>query len=297
MATIDLTGIENTIILHFGKEGNRINAYTLASALVALADALKEANGAINMGHSVEVVVEGLGDGSFRVRIRTIYRSLKNLFSKQNVKVVLLAVLANYIYERTLSLDEEIKVTVDEKYVVIEQGDDRIIVTRDVHDEKEKVKDLARFSENVGKAFHIIKNDPQITSFSLDRGTDTKDQLPEIPRDKFEKIALLPEDEEGDKQVTEVAELQIIRAILERSHRKWQFSWRGVKISAPVLDPLFYDNFFAHNITIAPGDSLEAVLKIYQKIDPKTGVYTNIKYEVIQVREHHPKTQKQQEIL
>ena len=297
MATIDLTGIEDTIILHFRKEGARINAYTLASALVALADAIKEANSAINMGYSVEVVVEALEDGSFRIRIRTLYRSLKNLFSKQNVKAILLAVLASYIYERTLAPKEEIIVNVDTKSVVIEHGDDRIIVPRDVYDEKENVKNLARFQETVGKAFHVIKEDQEITSFSLDRGADPKDQLPEIPREDFDKIALPPEEEEDEKEITEVADLQIIRAILERSRRKWEFSWHGVKIPAPVLDQRFYDDFFAHRITIAPGDKLEVVLKIHQKRDPQTSVYTNSTYEVIQVREHHPKPQTQQEML
>ena len=297
MATIDLRGIEDTIILHFRKEGARINAYTLASALVALADAIKEANSVINMGYSVEVVVEGLNDGSFRVRIRTLCRSLRNLFSKENAKVILLAVLATYIYEKTLAPEEEIVVNVDDKYVVIEHGNDRIIVSRDVYEEKEKVKNRAKFQEDVGKAFHVIKRDPQITSFSLDRGPDPKDHLPEIPREDFDKIALSPEEEEDEKVVTEVADLQIIKAILKESRRKWEFSWRGVKISAPVIDKRFYGDFFAHRITIAPGDKLEVVLKIYQKRDPQTGVYTNSKYEVIEVREHHPKTQRQQEML
>ena len=296
MATIDLRGIEDTIILHFGKEGARINAYTLASALVALADAIKEANSALNMGYSVEVVVEALEDGSFRVRIRTLCRSLKNLFSKETAKVILLGVLASYIYEKTLAPEQEVTVNVDDKYVVIEHGNDRIIVPRDVYEAKNKVKKLDKFRDNVGKAFHVMKNDQQITSFSLDRGPETKDQLPKIPREDFDKLALPPEEEEDDKHVTEVADLQIIKAILERSLRKWEFAWRGVKISAPVLDKLFYDDFFAHRITIAPGDKLEVLLRIHQKRDPKTGVYTNTKYEVIQVREHHPKPQSQQEM-
>lgn len=297
MATIDLRGVEDTIILHFRKEGARINAYTLASTLVALADAIKEANSVINMGYSVEVVVEALNDGSFRVRIRTLCKSLKNLFSRQNAKVILLSLIACYIYEKTIAPEENIKVNVDDKYVVIEHGNDRIIVSRDVYEEKEKVKKQAKFQENVGKVFHVIKNDQQITSFSLDRGLDPKDHLPEILRKDFDKIALSPENEEDEKEVTEVADLQIIKAILKESRRKWEFSWRGVPISAPVLDKGFYDDFAAHRITIAPGDKLEVVLKIHQKRDSQSGVYTNSKYEIIEVREHHPKLQRQQELL
>jgi hypothetical protein len=56
--------------------------------------------------------------------------------------------------------------------------------------------------------------------------------------------------------VFEQCDLQIVKAILERSTRKWEFMWRGVKISAPVLDAQFYEQFFAHDITIAPGDEL-----------------------------------------
>ena len=252
MAIIDLRGIEDTIILHFRKEGARINAYTLASALVALADSIKEANSAINMGYSVEVVVEALEDGSFRVRIRTLCRSLKNLFSKENAKVVLLGVLTCYIYEKTLGPQEDITVNVDKKYVVIEHGDDRIIIPRDVHEEKEKVEKLVRFQDNVGKAFQIIKNDQQINSFSIDKGKDPKEQLPEIRREDFDKIAILPDEEDEEKSVTEVADLQIIKAILKRSRRKWEFSWRGVKISAPVLDKYFYDNFLLIELQLHP---------------------------------------------
>ena len=126
---------------------------------------------------------------------------------------------------------------------------------------------------------------------------EEKDHLPEIPRKDFAKIALTPENEDDEKVVTEVADLQIIKAILKESRRKWEFSWRGVPISAPVLHKGFYDDFIAHRITIAPGDKLEVVLKIHQKRDPQTGVYTNIKYEVIEVREHHPKPQRQQDML
>jgi len=299
MATIDLRGIEDTIILHFRKEGARINAYTLASTLVAFADAIKEANSVINMGYSVEVVVEALNDGSFRVRIRTLCKSLKNLFSKQNAKVVILGLITCYIYETTLAPDKNIEVNVTDKYVVIEHGDNKIIVPRDVYEEKEKVKKQVKFREKIGKAFHVIKNDPQISSFSLDRGLDPEDYLPEIPREDFDKIELSPENEENEKKVTEVADLQIIKAILKQSRRKWEFSWRGVPISAPVLDKGFYGDFAAHRITIAPGDKLEVLLKIYQKRDSQTGVYTNSKYEIIEVREHLPKSkpQQQQEML
>ena len=55
-----------------------------------------------------------------------------------------------------------------------------------------------------------------------------------------------------------------------------------------MLDEKFYDDFFAHKITIAPGDQLEARLKIYQSKDEDTGIYSNDRYEVIKVERHLP---------
>ena len=68
---------EESIVIHFGTEGQRINAYTLATTLVNLADAARAANFAINPGYDIEVVVETLGGGS-KSRSPLIPTSLAN---------------------------------------------------------------------------------------------------------------------------------------------------------------------------------------------------------------------------
>jgi len=87
--------------------------------------------------------------------------------------------------------------------------------------------------------------------------------------------------------VDEIADLQIIRAILEKSRRRWEFSWKGFRISAPILHNQFYSEFTSHRITIAPGDTLNARLRIYQRRDLGTGVMINDKYEVLEILDHH----------
>ncbi len=62
-----------------------MNAYTLASTLISLADDAKAANATLNVGCELEIVVEALGPGSFRAPIRAIYTSSKNLFADQIV--------------------------------------------------------------------------------------------------------------------------------------------------------------------------------------------------------------------
>ena len=63
-----------------------------------------------------------------------------------------------------------------------------------------------------------------------------------------------------------VDDAHAVKAVLERGKRKWEFVWRGIKISAPVSDESFYDKFFKHEITIAPGDSLKVKLNILQQL-------------------------------
>ncbi|ODU93976.1 MAG: hypothetical protein ABT18_06445 [Rhodanobacter sp. SCN 66-43] len=101
--------------------------------------------------------------------------------------------------------------------------------------------------------------------------------------------SLQDDDIQHDRVVTEIADLQIVKAILDKSKRKWEFMWRGFKISAPVIDDQFYKDFFAHNITIAPGDVLNVTLHILQQRDEDTGIYRNVGYEVVTVHSHTPR--------
>jgi hypothetical protein len=289
MNIADIREFEETFVIHFGSDLQRINAYTLASTLVSLADAAKEANYFVNPGYEVEIVVEALGPGSFKAKIRTIYRGAKNLFSGQNLKTVVLAIIASYIYTHTLAPDIDINITVDDETVIIEQADKKIIIPKTVHEALKQVEKSDKFKRDVGRTFEAVEKDKNIKYIGFSE--EFIDEAPQIKidRDKFPIITSTGDDQSDTRQIIEHADLQILRAILERSRRRWEFVWRGVKISGPVLDSKFYNDFSAHKITIAPGDVLKVAMKIYQTRIPDVGIYTNDKYEIIEVLEHIPK--------
>lgn len=286
MTEIDLRTIGDTIVLHIRKEGHSINAYLLATTLVALADAAKEANERINPGYEIEVVVEALSDGSVKAVLRTLYRSLDNLFSKETLKTIILGVLSTYIYECALAPDKKVSVIVNSAEVIVEQEDTKLIIPREVYEAEQKVKASSRFQDKVGEAFDAMLKDPSITSLSLAADTSVDKESSPIPRKVMELIAMPPKEGKEFQVVDEIADLQIIRAILEKSKRRWEFSWRGFRIPAPILDDKFYSDFISHQIVIAHGDKLKVNLRIYQRKDPVTGIYVNDRYEIIQVLQH-----------
>ena len=289
MQVVDIREFKEEFVIYFGGEPKRINAYTLASSLVSVADAVKSANSLINPGYSVEVVVESFGEGSFKVKIKTLYNGAKNLFSKENLKAITLGVIAAYVYQHTLSPDIEVNVIVNDKEVLIEHGDSKIIVPREVHDCVKEVEKSDKFKQSISRTFEAVEKDKNIDSLGITPRMEDEVPIVSVPRSRFSLLSNPPEIVENQRSVVEVADLHILRAILERGTRKWEFVWRGVKISAPVLDEQFYNDFFDHKITIAPGDSIEAKLKIYQTRDEDTGIFTNDRYEVVEVIRHIPR--------
>lgn len=289
MHIVDISKFEHSVVIHFDTDDKRINAYTLASTLVSLADAAKAANGTLNSGCEIEIVVEALGPGSFRAQIRALYTTSRNLFSNQIVLGVIIGVLGNYIYERTLSLDNKITVEVKTDEVIIQRGQDRVIVPRIVYDATRKAEKNPLFVKAMTKTFEAVAADDKVKSIGLVETMDSPTPEIQISRSVLQILSSeIPEDPDA-RVITEQAELQIVKAILEKSKRKWEFMWRGIKISAPVTHELFYVNFFAHSITIAPGDTLQVTLAIKQTKDPDTGIYSNIGYEVVEVRDHIPR--------
>ncbi len=287
MSTIDIRKFEDTFVIHFGTEGHHINAYTLASTLVGITDAAKAANAAINPGYEIEVVVETLSDGSFRATLKSIYRNTQSIFSAEPVKAIACSIIGAFIYEHTLAPDSEVKIITTEGEVVIEQGETKIIVPREIHEAINVVEKSPKFRKGISDAMRAVEADAEVKTIGF--GGDLREGTPpvNIPREKFILLTTEIDREEPDtRELTELTDLQILRAVLERSPKLWQFGWNGIRISAPVTADKFYDDFFSHRITIAPGDVLRVKLKIRQKLDKDLGVYLNHSYEVIEVIEH-----------
>jgi len=289
MPTINIQELEKSLVIHFNTDDRSINAYTLASTLAAIADAAKYANGSLNPGFEIEIVVEALGPGSFRAQLKALYISSKNLFSNQLLFGLVVGVLGNFIYERTLAVKEQLKVEVFSEEVIISQGSDRVIVPRAVYDSTRKVAQDPQFEKAMSRAFETIANDPKVKSIGLVPTMNSPAPEILISRESLLLASIQEVDNSDNKIVHEPAEIQIIKAILDKSKRKWEFMWRGFKISAPVTHDKFYSDFFAHDITIAPGDTLKVTLAIKQAKDHDTGIYANIGYEIIEVHGHTPR--------
>lgn len=289
--TVNLGSFEESFVLHFGGDFSRINAYTLATALIGIADAAKAANSTLNPRYDIEVVIESLGSGSFKAKIRAVYRGAGNLFQKTGLREIVLSVIASYIFQMSLAPDPDIKVTVGDSEVVVEHGSKKVVVPRRVYDATTEAQKIPEFKRGIAQTFGAVENDPAIQSLGISADPADRRAPIEVLRDRFANVSSPQLDVSlNEREFVENTELQIMRAILERSRRRWEFSWRGVRIAAPITDERFYAQFFAHAITIAPGDVLKVRLRVRQKLHPGTNVFVNDAngYEVVEVLDHVP---------
>jgi hypothetical protein len=182
---VDIREYEEEFVLHFGGERKKINAYTLASSLVSLADAIKEANSIINPGYEVEVLVEAFGEGSFRAKVKTAYKGLQNLFNSNRLESIAIGIITSFIYQHTLAPDTDVNVIVDDTQVIIQQGDKQIIVPKTVYEAQKEVEKSEKFRKSVSKTFEAVEKDKNITSFGLTKNIDDETPYILIPRKYF----------------------------------------------------------------------------------------------------------------
>ena len=225
------------------------------------------------------------------MQISAIARESGLFVKQQLVTGLVIGVLSSYIYEHTLGKKEPVQIIVSTDEVIVTDGKDRVIVPRQVHDAAQLVATNPVFTRFVDRMLGSVVLDDRVTGFGIAPdiyATETTD-LPltlMLPRE-----LLSIRDEQSDAEaktriVEEDCDLYIVKAIMERSTRKWEFKWHGINISAPIKDPGFYDDFARHDFTIAPGDEFQARMAIHQRRDDISGVFTNTKYEVLQVYRH-----------
>lgn len=298
MNTIRLAEFEDGFVIHFGTEQNRINAYTLASTLAHLADAAKAANNSINPGYEIEIIVEAFASGSFKAKIKSYYHNKNNLFSSAGLKAIVLNLIASYIFLHTIQSNSKMNVIVNTTEVIIEHEGDKIIVSRHVHDHVVSLEKDHRFVQSANAIIKSVKDDDKISYLGFAQNMKDKSPQISIPRDHFEiPYTQSINDRPLTREIVDYADVQILRAVLAKSKRRWQFSMGGIPISAPILHQDFFRKFAAHEITIAPGDSLKVIMRIKQRLSPEADVYLNESYEILEVIQHIPKVIEIQETL
>jgi hypothetical protein len=289
MPVIEISRFRDSFVIHFQTDGNSINAYTLATALVALADAARAANAELNPGYDIEIVVDALTSGSFRAKVTAIYKKARNLFSNQIVQGIVLGVIGNYIYERTLARDSSTRIAIHTDEVIVERGDEKVIVPRNVYEATQRVKTHPEFSNAIATMVRSVAEDSSISAIGIVPDVDSPEPAIQIQKPDLAEIGGEQLTSAEEREIEEECTLDIVRAIMRPGRRKWEFIWRGVSISAPILDQAFYQRFAAHDVTIAPGDSLRVRLAMKQKMDPDIEVFTTWEYEVREVLDHIPR--------
>jgi hypothetical protein len=291
---IDLQRINiNDFVLHFGGRPREVDAFTFSNSLIAIGEALQEINRQLSPEFSIQITIDDIGPGSFRAKITTKLRSIGGLFKKP-VYDLSIGILGAIIYTKLIAPvvdpDKPIQVIVNADNVVVKHGEDRVIIPKSVWDAKAKIPHPERVEKHISRVFSVLQDDPSITDFGILNDLSDTESTAIIPKSSFEVLAAPVIDDDEDSRVKdERTHLLVVRAILERSSRRWQFVWMGIKISASISDPEFFDKMESREYLFGQGDVLDVSLRIYQFRDSATGIYINGGYEVIRVHGVSPR--------
>lgn len=281
------TQITNDFVIHYGGALHSVEANTFANSLVAISRVFEETNYLLNPEYKIEVRVEALAEGSFRPKVKLFSKNLVSKISpykpeKNQLVPIVIALFALY---QGAANDETI---INADNVVLQNGKSKIIIPKEAYEKAQKVSSNKVIKSAIAQNFSILDEDPSITSFGFTPDEKSDDYLFFEDSISFKEYCEYDlEEDKLTKEIDQEAELKLLKIILEKGNRKWEFVWNGIKISAPITHDAFWEDLRLGKVQISQGDSIDATLRIYQKKDPYADVFLNEKYEVIEVKKYN----------
>lgn len=311
MDVVDLRELsDESFEVRFGGVPGRIAVETMSEALLGFKTALEEINRLANPDFELQVYVETITPGSIRFGLKLTKKRIVGAVVAGAVATVYIAkdvvveLFSSYLYD-TLKADPICKMDVqpDGSLVFEANTDCRIVLSKEAADRFVQVQRDPTVASGVGRAMTAVEKDKEVTAVEvapraaarpvvkIDRG-DIKAVQRRLTTRIFSpfgqpaKKEVIPDSiptTVPKKRTQNVrANLVIIKAVLLRSKRKWQFNWQGYKVSAPIKDSSFFDQLEA-GVAIHQGDALDADLVIHQEYLEGARVWQNKSYEVIKV--------------
>ena len=266
----------------------QVDANILISSLIHTTTVVQEVNRYLNSGKHIALKVKALEKGSFFCHIELVETTvdvLKNLFTKENLEVateIIAAVVGLIAIRKHLKGKKPKNVQhTDSKRIEIANQEGIVLIiesaTFNIYDQSSLVSDA------LAQNFEVLENDPAITAFEITDGNEN--QLIRVERSDFADLAKKSEEIRDDERRTiDAATLHVVRVSFEEG-LKWDFYYKGIKISARINDPAFYE-LIDRGEAFAKGDRLEVELQTNQKFDSSVNTFVNKSYQVNKILRH-----------
>jgi len=293
MGEIDLRKLDrDQVVIHFGGSLTSVDAYTFGNSLISFADTIRAVNEIVNPGQNIEVRLEAVGPGSFKAVVKRVKKGLGGFLSRAPENIFW-TVLAVAVIEPYFDNDKRI-IEVLEDRVVIRDGGDAIIMSKEAYDQYQNVKDSPKVQRNIRRTFETIEKDEAIENFGLTPSLSDENPLVQIPRDDFARLSRFPEVvTEGSKRrkQQEKSKVIVLKPWVDASKHKWSFEWNGVPITAYLEDQEFLTRVRNHDIKFGNGDALDVLIEFYQDFDENLDVWINdnSSFVVVEVLGYIPK--------
>ncbi len=278
---------DNNFKLKFDGQLHQIDANILINSLIHTSSIIQEINRYLDTGKKIEIKVKALEKGCFLVNLEileTALASLKSIFTQESVSygAGIISIFAGLIQiKKALKGRKPAKVERKEDKTTITNIEGNVFVfensTFNIYENSTIVKDA------IAQNFDAINNDPSITGFEL---TDKQERpIIRVEREDFSDLSLKSEEISNDERIlTEAATLHIVRLSFDES-LKWEFYYKGNRISAKIKDPNFFQ-LIDQGESFAKGDILEVELQINQKWDGTVDTFVNKSYQIIRIIRH-----------
>ena len=285
--------IDNNFKIKFDGQEHQLDANTLINSLIHISSIIQEVNSYYNSGKKIEIKIKALEKGSFLINIELVESALehlKNLLTKDNVEYAA-AIIGSVIglVELKKFLKGKKAKSVDEKTnekVRIENEEGEVIYienfTYNIYQNSPIIKDA------LAQNFETLDNDPNITAFEI---TDKNEvSLIRVEKVEFDGMSIKSDEiTNGERVLIEAANLNILRLSFE-GNLKWDFYYKGNKISAKILDKTFYE-LIDKGQSFAKGDILEVELQINQIWEEAVNTFINKSYSVTKILRHIPRNE------
>ena len=273
-----------TVTVKFGGQVEAVDVGTFTRVLIDYSSILQAACKGEDPNAAVEANVRTVRPGCLEVDLSIIAKTIGDLFSDPSTSLDTIVngiAIASGFYGFAKFLGKHGRaVRAEEKpegvSVTAEDGTTTLVNNGVIN----LYMNSPKATDAVCKSFESLDNDPRVESVSII--SDGEEQF-RAEREEFSAMASSPAYESPQtRTLEERVKLTVVKPVLEKStSRKWEFVWRGEKITANVTSRDFIESLVDRSFSV--GTVMDVTLRSHQVYDDNLHAYINKCREVTEV--------------